>query len=132
MMSEMIGSGQKNPDIILIKTRGEEPGLSEKEPGFFYKNIALDLTVIIPRNLWVTDDRANIELKGDVKIYKVYKQSPSIMGTIESIRGHYTFYNKEFEIQKGIVQFQGLSKVNPLIDMQTVYRIRDINIFIVI
>ena len=92
----------------------------------------MTLQLNIPRNLWVTDDQANIELKGDITVRKMYGQSPDILGDIDSIRGFYRFYNKEFQIQKGHTQFQGLSEINPILDMQTLYSVRGIDIFITI
>jgi translocation and assembly module TamB len=104
----------------------------EQKSSFFQPNVSLDLNVTIPRNLWVSAEQANLELKGELGIRKDYGQNPIVTGFIESIRGTYTFYSKEFTIQKAIVQFQGLPEINPLLDMTTVYKVGETNIFILI
>ncbi|MGA1870792.1 MAG: translocation/assembly module TamB domain-containing protein [bacterium] len=131
-ISDFIGSNRINPEVVMVKERGKKPDFIEKKPGFFMKNVIIDTHVHIPRNLWIIHDQANIELKGDIHILKAKENNPRVLGDIQSVRGYYTFYNKEFEVQKAVLTFQGLTVINPQIDMRTVYRVGGVNIFIII
>ncbi|MGA1874414.1 MAG: translocation/assembly module TamB domain-containing protein [bacterium] len=119
-------------EILLVKEKGDETTLAEKEPSFFTRYVSLALKVDIPRNLWVSDERTNFEMKGDLEITKDYDLNPIISGSIDAIRGFYEFHGKRFTIQKATIRFQGLPEINPLLDMKTVYRIRDVEVYILI
>jgi len=131
-LKDLAFSRQSNQEIQVVEERGDEMRLAEKKAAFFKPNVSMNVDVIIPRNLWVNGDQTDLELKGELGIRKAYAQNPVVTGSIESIRGTYTFYSKEFTIQKAIVQFQGTPEINPLLDMITVYKVGETNINILI
>jgi|GEM_PF-4813388 len=131
-LSDFAFGKQQSPEIQIIREAEDEMKLVEQKPAFFKPRVAMNITVSIPRNLWVIEEQTNIELKGELGIHKSYGQDPAISGRIESVRGTYKFYGKEFIIRRALIQFQGLPEINPLLDMETVYRIRETNIYILI
>lgn len=122
---------QTSPEIEIIREE-EAVVMTEKKPSFFLQNLTLSLKVNAPRNLWLMGDRANLEIKGDLDLRKSAGLKPTISGTVDSVRGLYKFYGKEFIVQMANLQFQGLPEINPLLDMKTVYTAREVQIFIFI
>ncbi len=131
-LSDFMLGQKKYPEVQIVKQKGDEEKIIAKKPSFFSRNISLDVKLKIPKNLWVSSDQASLELKGDLALKKTSLKPQIITGNIQSIRGIYVFYGKEFAIQKALIQFQGLPQMNPILDMKTVYKVGDINIFILI
>ncbi|MEW6379715.1 MAG: translocation/assembly module TamB domain-containing protein [bacterium] len=131
-LSDFAFGKKSSSEIQVIRGKEDEMKLVEKKAAFFKPNVSMSVTVSIPRNFWVSGEQTNIELKGELGIHKTFGQDPAIAGSIESIRGTYEFYGKEFTIRRANIQFQGLPEINPLIDMETVYRVGETNIYILI
>jgi autotransporter translocation and assembly factor TamB len=97
---------------------------------YFKENVALNLAIRMRKNNWVKGRGANIELKGDLDIYKKYGQDVRIAGTITTVRGTYETLGKLFRIQEGTVNFTGAEKINPLLDITALYRVSSVQIYV--
>ena len=97
---------------------------------YFKENVALKLAIRMRKNNWVKGRGANIELKGDLDIYKRYGQDVRISGTITTVRGTYETLGKLFRIQEGTVNFTGAEKINPLLDITALYRVSGVQIYV--
>jgi len=77
----------------------------------------LDLTIQIPKNCWVRNESANIELRGQMRVLQQEGQL-SLLGDLETIRGSYFFYGQNFRIQRGQVTFDEVAEINPQLNLQ--------------
>src|SRR3546814_13900119 len=58
--------------------------------------------------------------------------SPRLSGTLEVVRGTYSFASKRFDVDHGIVRFEGGEWTNPQIDLAATTEQEDINATIAI
>jgi autotransporter translocation and assembly factor TamB len=86
---------------------------AEKKPPAY----ALDLNVHIPKNCWLRNEAANIELRGLLRVLQQGGQL-SLLGELETIRGSYFFYGNNFRIQRGLVSFDELTDINPQLNVE--------------
>jgi translocation and assembly module TamB len=81
--------------------------------------------VYIPRNFWLLNPGMRIELYGDLDLAKTGPHF-EIFGEIKTLRGHFDFLARRFQIGEGSIYFQGGEKVNPILDINAVYTFRTI------
>ena len=98
-----------NLDSVLAVMRGDT--VSANEPGFspsnIYRSMSHELHLIIPGNCWVRGSGMNIELTGDLWMYKDNGVDPTINGVIQTRQGDVTFLGKRFEVTSGTIRFEG-------------------------
>jgi translocation and assembly module TamB len=70
------------------------------------------------------------EIGGQVNIKKDPQKPFILLGSLNTIRGTYSFQGKLFKFKRGSVSFLGLEEPNPNLDIQAVTRIRKVDIII--
>ncbi len=109
----------------------EEFVIEEKEETDFFKdNVAMDLSVNIPRNAWVKGKGANVELRGDVKVDKKHSGPLIVTGNVNTVRGTYQIFGKLFRIEEGRVSFPGTPEIDPLLDITALYKVSNVDVFV--
>ena len=123
---------KKLPEIKFVDEDEKEEFVIQdtKETDFFEDNVAMDVQASIPRNTWVKGRGANIEIKGTFDIKKEYGGHIKIFGTANTVRGSYKILGKLFTIRRGTVSFRGQDEINPLLDIQALYEVSNVNAFI--
>lgn len=91
--------------------------------GGVFENLALDLTVLLPRNIWVKQRNAEVELAGDLYVTKQQGRAVVLVGTIETVRGWLGFQGRRFTLTEGQVVFAGESEINPQLHIVTQHRL---------
>jgi translocation and assembly module TamB len=86
-----------------------------------YRPLALDLTVTVPRNTWVHVPEGSIELIGHLHLRKKPAEELLLSGSIETLRGWYTFHSRRFRIERGLMTFASESPINPRVDVVARY-----------
>ena len=76
----------------------------------------LDLTVQIPKNGWVRNEAAEIELRGELRVMQKM-ETMILLGTLNTIQGSYYFYGRNFKIDRGEVIFDLPEEINPQLDI---------------
>lgn len=78
----------------------------------------VDLMISGERNIWLTNEEANLELK--ITNLNVRMEGPVLFlaGTIEVLQGTYSYLDKDFKITEGKVRFLNDSKLDPLIEIR--------------
>ncbi len=108
----------------------------------FYEDIEIDaleaadttetldynIHIAIPRNMWIKNEDADVELKGDLIVLKEGRLE-NFLGELEIVRGNFylTSLNRTFEFEPGgRIRFDNIEKFNPLLeDVRMTTTIRD-------
>ncbi|MGH7900098.1 MAG: translocation/assembly module TamB domain-containing protein, partial [Thermodesulfobacteriota bacterium] len=101
-----------------------------KETDFFKENVAIDLSVRVPRNAWVRGKGANVEIQGDVEVGKKCDNPLIVTGRVSTIRGTYKIFGKLFKIQEGTLNFSGTPEINPFLDLKALYQVSNVNVIV--
>ncbi|HLP74538.1 MAG TPA: translocation/assembly module TamB domain-containing protein [Bacteroidales bacterium] len=90
-----------------------------------FRDLRGELTLDIPGNTWVTGKDMNFELNGTLR---AVKSAPdiSLFGDLNVRRGYYKIYGRKFEFNRGAITFTGSTEFNPELDVEIIYRFRDI------
>ena len=83
----------------------------------FYESLALDLTVRSERNAWYRDPPSSIEAKGELLIKKAPYGRHVVIGTVEALKGFYTYLGNTFTLESGSLLFGGEIPIDPRIDV---------------
>jgi translocation and assembly module TamB len=97
-------------DTIILSSKKTVTDSSDQPE--LIKNINGQFTLSIPRNTWITSPDMNIELSGEIDVIKNY-DSIELFGAINTVRGQFAIYGKEFSIVEGNINFSGGKELNP-------------------
>lgn len=108
-----------------LKKKAQETGLEDRsfEKTGFYQRLGLDLELIVPRDTWIQHEDASIELAGKVRAHKKPNEALALAGTVETVRGWYSFHGRKFRIEKGRIVFTGESEIDPRLDVVARYKL---------
>ncbi|MBI4396354.1 MAG: translocation/assembly module TamB, partial [Elusimicrobia bacterium] len=112
----------KSKSLFSALRRGEKPdkadsGGKESRPS----GLAMDLDVSYDKNVWFKKEASAIETQGAFDVMKKRYEPVRVLGFVESIRGHYIYYGRTFQIQEGRVTFIGDSPPNPQLNVNALY-----------
>lgn len=112
-----------DPSIVVVQTPEELVQRSQQEGAApaqradrsstpqwqhaLYRHLRLDLSVSIPRDTWIQMHEGSIELTGQVQVRKNPLQDLTLSGQIDTVRGWYAFYGRQFQIERGRMIFTG-------------------------
>jgi autotransporter translocation and assembly factor TamB len=126
---ELTVPGVYGPGPDAVKGAGDKasPALTQHPLPFLRADVSVD----IPRNVWIQDAGTAIELGGKLHAKKAL-QGPFILdGSIETIRGFASVYGKNFVLQEGgTVTFTGTEEINPVLDVTALYEVSDYEVTI--
>ena len=108
-----------NGQTIVIGEPGQDDTLS---------SLTADLSIKVPRNVWLKGQQLNSEIAGDIQLKKKARGPFLLFGTLNTVRGSYQFQGHRFTISRGIVEFQGLKEPDPALDIKADTRIRSVKI----
>ncbi|MBA3677051.1 MAG: translocation/assembly module TamB domain-containing protein [Sphingosinicella sp.] len=87
---------------------------------------ALKLGVKAPRGLIVTGLGINSEWSTDLQL-RGTATAPRIQGDAELVRGTYDFAGRRFDLERGVIRFQGEYPTNPILDIVAEGGVRGLN-----
>ena len=90
------------------------------------QNLRGNLKIEIPRNTWLRGPDMNIEIAGSVNVVKSGANF-EIFGSIRTIRGSYDLYGRRFDLQQGMVTFDGGTEFNPNVEIEARYVFRGVD-----
>lgn len=85
----------------------------------------LDIDVDIPRRVFVRGRGLESEWSGRLHVGGT-ATVPQLTGSIEVVRGVFTFASKRFDLQKGTITFTGGQPIDPVLDIAATYRTPDL------
>jgi translocation and assembly module TamB len=98
----------------------------------FYQNLAVDLTVNIPRDTWVYMKEGSIELTGNLRTKKNPAEEIALVGAIETVRGWVAFQNRKFRLERGNIVFTGATPIDPSLDVVAQYVLPEYKVDVVV
>jgi translocation and assembly module TamB len=103
-------------EVIEVDSRkGERAALAEtKKPPVF--TVALDLGLSVPGRAYVRGRGLDSEWKGDVKITGT-TAAPDMRGKLQVVRGQMSLLGKDFNLTRGVIEFEGGTKIDPRLDI---------------
>ena len=113
------------PDVAELEVTeinfppGTEPP-PEKEAAQAPSNIRLDLTLAMPRKVFVRGRGLDSEWAGDLRITGTAAK-PRIEGALRPVRGQFSFVGKTFVLQEGSISFDGGPDADPILDLSAAY-----------
>jgi autotransporter translocation and assembly factor TamB len=132
----VVKNEQELPTPAQLSQRGQQQDASQlpfQQPqSQLYQRLRLDLAVAIPRDTWVQMHDGSIELMGQLQIRKNPTEDAIVSGQIETVRGWYAFYGRQFQIEKGQVTFTGSSRIDPNLDVIARYTLPQYKVDVVI
>jgi autotransporter translocation and assembly factor TamB len=88
----------------------------------------MDVGLVLPRNTWIRGRGIELELEGKLDLLKDPLGPVRYAGTVSTVRGRYTFLGKRFDVRSGSATFEGTDRRDPLIDVEAVHRVRDVDV----
>lgn len=107
--------------VIEINRRGDE--LPEQVRASPWR---LDIAANARNRLMVTGLGMDSEWRADLQIGGTVT-NPALTGRADLVRGSYDFAGKRFDLNKGMLRFTGTTPINPVIDIDAVADVSDIN-----
>jgi translocation and assembly module TamB len=130
---------KRDPTIHVVSATSAQPTTSAEPPApapaagsDTYKNLALDVTLIIHRNTWINHANASTELQGEVRAEKKSGEDLRLSGAIETVRGWMVFQGRRFTISRGVISFTGGAEINPSLDVIADYKSGEYVVHVVI
>jgi hypothetical protein len=115
-------------DMAFLDVMGQEstlnPSLRVRQNPFL-QNLMLDVGLQMGRGSWLRGKDLDVEMGGDVQVFwDRTERDLALVGELQAIRGAYRFWNRQFQVEEGLVSFLGTPGVNPNLDIQAIHRLR--------
>jgi len=91
--------------------------------------VELNILVDLPRNININTTLLESEIGGKVNVLTEDNQL-ALYGDLEVLRGKVFFYGQTFRIEKGVLAFRSLKRINPTLDITAVSRVGQTRIVI--
>jgi autotransporter translocation and assembly factor TamB len=92
----------------------------------FLQNLRLDsLTLTMARNSWLRGRQLNVEMAGTLDVFwDRTAQYLTFLGSLDAVRGTYSVFSRQFQVEEGTVSFPGVPGVNPDLNIRALNRLR--------
>ncbi|MDH3521233.1 MAG: translocation/assembly module TamB domain-containing protein [Myxococcales bacterium] len=124
ILREIRIASQAGADVSLVERPPAPPSALERA--------RMDLALSLPRNSWIRGRGLELELEGDLDVQKSALGPVRYAGTLDAVRGRFSFLGKRFEMRSGTTTFDGSERLDPLIDVEALHRVRDVDIVAVL
>jgi translocation and assembly module TamB len=90
-----------------------------------FRNLRVDVDLVVQRNTWVRSRDANVEIftDGPMRV-SVIGDALTLVGAVDADRGEYTFLSKRFQIKRGSALFIGAPDINPTLQVTAEYVVK--------
>jgi translocation and assembly module TamB len=133
-----------DPTIVVVRRETELPAArresTEKakpkkngpKDNPLYQRLGLEMTVQVSRGTWIYLDEGEVEVAGELKVTKQPEKDLSIAGTVQGVRGSYSFQGRRLRLEKAQLVFTGGGEIDPALDVVARYRAPEYEIDVVI
>ncbi|MDX1567682.1 MAG: translocation/assembly module TamB domain-containing protein, partial [Longimicrobiales bacterium] len=111
-------------DVVDTSFVAAQPDI-QVSPNPFLQNLRVEVELGVQRNTWLRSPSMNIEMGGDLVVNWNRNTGDLVLtGELNAIRGTYSLYGRQFQVQEGTIEFVGTPGLNPNLSIQTVTRLR--------
>ena len=129
-LDRLTAGGPADIEVVGEQSAAGQPIVIAEGKEDLLSPLAADVTVEIPRNVWLKGQDLNAEIAGSFRLKKK-KQGPFLLtGSLNTVRGDYEFQGRRFKITQGVVEFQGLPEPDPELDIQAETSINSVTIIV--
>lgn len=90
----------------------------------FMQGLRMDAQVAVNHNTWVRRKDANVEVYTEYPVVvRMEHHQLTLLGSVNTDRGEYTFLSKRFQIKRGSAMFTGSTELNPLLQITAEYEV---------
>ncbi len=108
-------------DTTLVRVRP----VVEAAQNPFLQNLRVDVDLSLQRDFWLRSREMNVEIGGDLIVtFDRRDREVLLVGGLEAIRGSYSAFGRQFQVEGGTVEFAGTPGINPSLDIRAVNRLR--------
>jgi len=95
----------------------------------FLQNLRLDsMSLTMAQDSWLRGRELNVEMSGTLGVFwDRTERNMAFLGILDAVRGGYSVFGRQFQVQRGTVSFAGTPGINPDLDITAVNRVRDPN-----
>ncbi|HEX8579709.1 MAG TPA: translocation/assembly module TamB domain-containing protein [Allosphingosinicella sp.] len=111
-----LGSVRASAQLARLPVREVNLSADERPAARRLTPWRLDLDVDAPGRLTVTGLGINSEWSADLQVRGTVTE-PRITGSANLVRGSYDFAGRRFDLERGLIRFQGESPINPVLDI---------------
>ena len=115
------GGVELSADVVQVDSEGQ--AISEQIP----LTIDTNVRVRVEEGLRVTGSMLETALSGDLQLRQRSREPLQVFGSLETLGGQVTAYERVLQIQRGVISFSGAPD-NPLLDVRAERRIAGENI----
>jgi hypothetical protein len=91
----------------------------------FLQNLQLQVGVSMGRDTWLRARDLNVEMTGELQLsWDRTERDMVLVGDLYAVRGAYAILGRQFQVEEGIVRFQGIPGINPDLDITATNRLR--------
>ena len=91
----------------------------------FLQNLQLQVDLSMGRDTWLRGRDLNVEMTGALQLSWDRTERDMVMvGDLYAVRGVYSVLGRQFQVQDGVVRFQGIPGINPDLDITATNRLR--------
>ena len=131
-----MGANAVNKDIIMVreqaaakaKEKAKKADLTVGEPDV-WKNLAVNLDVRAPGNIWVDDRVAKIEASVNISVRKTPGGELTYFGKVRALNGQVFVMGRAFQVTKGIVDLPAKPGQDPFLNAKITYEMTDVTLF---
>ena len=87
------------------------------------------LKIDVPSGFWILGKDLGVELKGDLDA-GVEKRVPVVHGRLEAVQGWFALMGRNFELDSGRCDFDGVNAFNPSLNIQMRTKVKSTTIFV--
>jgi translocation and assembly module TamB len=121
----------RNSDIVLVPQKEAPKGKKAAVPST-YQDMAIDVSVDAPRNVWLKDPMGQVELTANLKVKKAPARELALGGEIRALHGTLDVEGKEFKVERAILTLPGAPHKPILVDAKATHPVEDADITIVV
>lgn len=91
----------------------------------FLQNLMLNVDLTMAQNSWLRGRDLNVEMAGNLGVYwDRTERTLAFLGVLDAVRGVYSVFGRQFQVEEGTVTFPGTPGVNPDLNIQAMNRVR--------
>jgi translocation and assembly module TamB len=121
---QLVSAGDPTLFAVLDTSIASQRDIFPAQSSLF-KNLRVDVDLVVQRNTWVRSHDANVEIFTDGPLrVSVAGDALTLVGAVDADQGEYTFLSKRFQIKRGSALFIGSPDLNPTLQITAEYVVK--------